>query len=507
GAANCANYYLDNDGDGYGVKSVKPKCLCSADFNTKHTSTSNTDCNDDNKKVYPSAKETCATPYDDDCDGGNNDINALGCKNFYTDVDGDNYGDKMIPPVCMCNPIFTKKLTATKSGDCADQSGAVNPGKQESCLTGYDDNCNGQTNDIGAIGCGNFYKDADKDGFGATGTKPVCLCIASAPLKLTALNGKDCDDGNKNINPNATEVCATAGVDDNCDGKKDPPGTKGCSSFYFDGDGDGYAQSNSTSVCQCGPNPATKFTAQKKGDCNDTSTSIKPGATEMCNGIDDDCDKVKDEGATSQCKSVSNASHACASGKCSITKCSSKYFDLDQAYSNGCECKADGYYGVNGNACTKPTTMGTFIDTSKTRKTISGNLIPGENDHWFYASAIDAKDVASCDNYDVRIKFTSNPGSKFQFDVYRGGCGGDKQLCKDETAHTYRTDFWGNAYGPGIKKAGKAGECKCTTAAKTLPGYNKCTSQSAGYYIRVHYKKGVAPTCSSFTLEFSNGYY
>jgi len=34
------------------------------------------------------------------------------------------------------------------------------------------------------------------------------------------------------------------------------------------------------------------------GDCDDLNNSVHPGAAEVCNGIDDDCDVAKDEGIT-----------------------------------------------------------------------------------------------------------------------------------------------------------------------------------------------------------------
>ena len=33
-------------------------------------------------------------------------------------------------------------------------------------------------------------------------------------------------------------------------------------------------------------------------DCNDANAAVNPGATEVCNGIDDDCDGLTDEGLT-----------------------------------------------------------------------------------------------------------------------------------------------------------------------------------------------------------------
>ena len=64
-----------------------------------------------------------------------------------------------------------------------------------------------------------------------------------------------------------------------------------CPVWYEDGDGDGYG-SNSVSQSACSQPPG--FVAMPN-DCNDSSAAVHPGATEICDGIDDDCDSGVDE--------------------------------------------------------------------------------------------------------------------------------------------------------------------------------------------------------------------
>ena len=71
--------------------------------------------------------------------------------------------------------------------------------------------------------------------------------------------------------------------------------TPKCSLFtyYFrDQDGDGFGDKYRP-VAGCTPLPGF---VSDSADCDDTNPSAYPGATEICNGIDDDCDGVVDEG-------------------------------------------------------------------------------------------------------------------------------------------------------------------------------------------------------------------
>lgn len=138
------------------------------------------------------------------------------------------------------------------------------------------------------IPCTNYYYDADNDGFGVFGNYQ---CLTSPSGLYTATKVGDCNDLNPHVYPGATEICN--GIDDDCDGMTDEVGSIGCTNYYYDADGDGFGVSNNY-YCLCAQ--SGNYRASMSGDCNDNNPSVYPGASEICNGIDDDCDGQIDEG-------------------------------------------------------------------------------------------------------------------------------------------------------------------------------------------------------------------
>ena len=134
---------------------------------------------------------------------------------FYADADGDSYGDPL-STVSVCDGIAPAGYVGNFD-DCNDGDAAVNPTATEVC-NGYDDNCNGLTDDAdpGVVGVSTWFADADGDGFGDAA---VSVNACSAPAGYVD-NADDCDDATATTNPGASEICYN-GVDDNCDGEID----------------------------------------------------------------------------------------------------------------------------------------------------------------------------------------------------------------------------------------------------------------------------------------------
>ncbi|MCC6725909.1 MAG: hypothetical protein IT258_15480, partial [Saprospiraceae bacterium] len=162
--------------------------------------------------------------------------------------------------------------------DCDDSNGGINPAATEVC-NGVDDDCDGDIDESGAAAT--WYADADGDTYG---DPLVSQMACAAPMGYVA-NDDDCDDSNGGINPAATEVCN--GVDDDCDGSTD----EGVQlTFYADTDGDTYGDPLVSQMACAAP---MGYVANDN-DCDDSNGGINPAATEVCNGVDDDCDGFMD---------------------------------------------------------------------------------------------------------------------------------------------------------------------------------------------------------------------
>ncbi|MBM4380139.1 MAG: putative metal-binding motif-containing protein, partial [Deltaproteobacteria bacterium] len=267
-----SNYFLDADGDGFGADTAAPLSACRPVAGRVTTAG---DCDDSSAAVRPGAAETC-NDVDDDCDGIRDD--GLSYAQYYPDSDGDGFGALSGAPVSSCAAIPGRVANGT---DCNDLNVDVRPGAAEAC-NGVDDDCNGQVDE--GLSFSDYFVDVDGDGRGAAGSAALSSC---APVQGRVTSSDDCDDSRVSVRPGAAEACN--GADDDCDGQVDEAVTT--STWYADADGDGHGAPG-TGVQACA---APSGRVQSQDDCDDTRASVKPGAPEQCNGLDDDCNGQVDD--------------------------------------------------------------------------------------------------------------------------------------------------------------------------------------------------------------------
>lgn len=106
-------------------------------------------------------------------------------------------------------------------------------------------------------------------------------------VSVAVEGGTDCDDDNATVFPGASEVCD--GLDNDCNGTSDDVIQPG---WYQDSDGDSYGNA---AVVYVGCSLPAGY-VQNATDCDDSSASVHPNATEVCNAIDDNCNGQIDEG-------------------------------------------------------------------------------------------------------------------------------------------------------------------------------------------------------------------
>jgi hypothetical protein len=135
-----------------------------------------------------------------------------------------------------------------------------------------------------------------------------CYHVAAAPGTTCNDNNvcteKDECQGTQCVGGGAPpEVCG--GGDEDCDGQTDEEGALGCKTYYYDADQDGWGvDTNSRCYCEA----TGKYSTTVAGDCNGPDAYVHPGALELCNGKDDDCDGTIDNlCVTTSCNALHKA--------------------------------------------------------------------------------------------------------------------------------------------------------------------------------------------------------
>jgi len=235
-------------------------------------------------------------------------------------------------------------------------------------------------------------------------------------------------------------------------------------------------------------------------DCDETNPAIHPGAMEVCNSVDDDCDMMIDEGDPVALCAMDPMRGMCTMGHCG---CPTGTVDVGNPMMPGCTCTVRPPV-TTGMTCANAIDLGSLSDAAPgAMVTAMGNALPDGREVWYKFHATDTPDTM-CDTYNVHVHFMTNPGNVYEFEVIRGNCMAAAS-CPDCTASTCVnfTDYRYATDSRATMGTMIVGQCPCTTAAD--PATNQCSDDSADYYIRVRRHMGSMDACDQYTLIVSNG--
>ncbi len=122
------------------------------------------------------------------------------------------------------------------------------------------------------------FLDHDGDGYGNANTSFMSCSIPQGYVKKAG----DCRDDAKSVNPGAPEICD--GLDNNCNGQVDENASK---AWYLDHDGDGHGDPAFKMDQGCN---GSNYYVASSDDCDDSDQNRHPGAKEICDSLDNDCD-------------------------------------------------------------------------------------------------------------------------------------------------------------------------------------------------------------------------
>lgn len=196
------------------------------------------DCAPEDPAIFQGASDTWGDGIDQGCDG----------------IDGlDNDGDGVAGGT-------------TGGPDCNDGDPLVNPGAEEAC-DAVDSDCDGTLVDD--------FDDLDVDG--------LPDCVDPDDDGDGALDTVDCAPLDPSVFPGAPEI--VDGRDNDCDGIVDNGWIEICGDS-IDNDGNGWVDE----TCD---DDGDGFTPEG-GDCDDNDPTVHPGAPEIPDGIDNDCNGLID---------------------------------------------------------------------------------------------------------------------------------------------------------------------------------------------------------------------
>jgi len=302
------------------------------------------------------------------------------------------------------------------------------------------------------VGCGTghtYYMDEDADGYGTDDPAYPPRQDCTMPPGYAAMAG-DCDDFHETVHPGAPELCDRK--DNDCNGAVDDNVVMQV--YCEDKDGDGHGVTGHTTKMDCAPSAGF---GDCKGDCDDLSAAIYPGAPEVCNGYDDNCNGMVDEGVRPTCgtgwcqRSAATCTATCVPGSPLVETCNAYDDDCDGVIDNGTDaelCGGSGMACVNGRCVSASGTGTAGASGTGGAKGSGGAPGSGVNDAGMDA----AHDATSASGGASGTSGTGSGGSRSTGSGGAGGSGGGSSGCALAGAADPAsvTDLWLMAVALGV---------------------------------------------------------
>jgi len=261
------------------------------------------DCDDSSSIIKPGANEYCDS-VDNDCDGVVDEDDAVDATVWYLDADSDGFGD----PNSWSSSCSQPSGYVADLSDCDDTSAVAYPGGTEVCDS-VDNDCDGTADESDAADVSTWYADGDGDGFG----DPAQSQDACDQPSGFVLDDNDCDDADAGVYAGATEVYYD-GIDQDCDGADacdwdlDGEDALACPSGTDCDDTDASINTSAVEIwydavdqdCDLWSDFDQDYDgydgmAFGGGDCDDLNATVYPGAPEIPDGLDNDCNGFSED--------------------------------------------------------------------------------------------------------------------------------------------------------------------------------------------------------------------
>jgi hypothetical protein len=153
-------------------------------------------------------------------------------------------------------------------------------------------------------------------------------------------------------------------------------------------------------------------------------------ATEICDGLDNNCNCLIDDGANASCPNVPHGTGLCQAGSCTFT-CNAGYANCNGNPGDGCEVN------LAAGACAASTLLGTV------RGDTGSDVVSADasGTRWYRVAVSEAL-LATTVQLSARIRLTHPAGTGYNVYVYCGNCGSGAAWVSTGGGPTTETVFY-----------------------------------------------------------------